>query len=117
VENLTPEERTSRTTLLEAEPTIREAQPLAADVEALVRTRDVPGWTAWLDRAAARSLPEPRSFAAGIRRDRAADNAALSVIWSNGQTEAQLNRLKGLKRQRSGRAKLDLLEKRFLDAA
>ena len=72
---------------------------------------------AWLDRADASGLPELRSFAAGIRRDRAAVAAALSLAWSNGQTEGQINRLKVLKRQMYGRAKLDLLEKRFLYAA
>jgi len=117
VDTLTPEERTYRTTLLDAEPTIREAQELAADFEALVRTRDAPGLMAWLDRADASGLPEVRSFAAGIRRDRSAVEAALSSIWSNGQTEGQINRLKALKRQMYGRAKLDLLRKRFLHAA
>ena len=116
-DTLTAEERTYRTALLDAEPTIREAQQLAADFEALVRTRDAPGLMAWLDRADASGLPELRSFAAGIRRDRAAVAAALSLAWSNGQTEGQINRLKVLKRQMYGRAKLDLLEKRFLYAA
>ena len=82
-----------------------------------MRTRDGPGLTAWLDRADASRLPEIRSFAAGIRRDRAAVDAALSSVWSNGQTEGQVNRLKALKRQMYGRAKLDLLRKRFLYAA
>ncbi|MCA9875742.1 MAG: transposase, partial [Anaerolineales bacterium] len=34
--------------------------------------------------------------------------------WSNGQTEEQVNRLKLLKRQMYGRAKLDLLRCRIL---
>jgi transposase len=116
-ETLTPEERAYRTALLDAEPAIREAQQLAADFGALVRTRDGPGLIAWLDRADASGLPEIRSFAAGIQRDRSAVDAALSSVWSNGQTEGQVNRLKALKRQMYGRAKLDLLEKRFLYAA
>lgn len=116
-ETLTPEECTYRAALLDAEPAIREARQLAADFGALVRTRDGPGLTAWLDRADASRLPEIRSFAAGIRRDRAAVDAALSSVWSNGQTEGQVNRLKALKRQMYGRAKLDLLRKRFLYAA
>jgi transposase len=116
-ETLTPEERAYRTALLDAEPAIREAQQLAAAFGALVRTRDGPGLTAWLDRADASGLPEIRSFAAGIQRDRSAVDAALSSVWSNGQTEGQVNRLKALKRQMYGRAKLDLLEKRFLYAA
>jgi transposase len=117
VETLTSDERAYRMALLDAEPTVREVQQLAIDFGTLVRTRDAPGLIAWLERADASSLPEVRSFAAGIRRDRAAVDAALSSPWSNGQTEGQINRLKVLKRQMYGRAKLDLLEKRFLYAA
>jgi transposase len=116
-EALTPEERAYRTALLDAEPTVREAQQLAADFGTLVRTRDAPGLVAWLERADASSVPEVRAFAVGLRRDRAAVEAALTLTWSNGQTEGQINRLKILKRQMYGRAKLDLLEKRFLYAA
>jgi transposase len=117
VETLTSEERAFRTALLDAEPTVGEVQPLVADFGTLVRSRDAPGLIAWLERADVSSLPEVRAFAAGIRRDRAAVDAALSSPWSNGQTEGQINRLKVLKRQMYGRAKLDLLEKRFLYAA
>jgi transposase len=117
VETLTPDERAYRTALLDAEPTIREVRQLVADFETLVRTRDRPGLIAWLERADASSIPEVRSFATGLRRDRAAVDEALSSPWSNGQTEGQINRLKVLKRQMYGRAKLDLLEKRFLYAA
>jgi transposase len=117
LETLTSEERAYRTALLDAEPTVREVQQLVADFETLVRTRDAPGFVAWLERANASSVPEVRSFAAGLRRDRAAVDAALSSPWSNGQTEGQINRLNVLKRQMYGRAKLDLLERRFLYAA
>ena len=116
-ETLTSDERAYRAALLDAEPTAREVQQLVVDFGALVRTRDAPGLMVWLARADASSLPEVRSFAAGIRRDRAAVDAALHSPWSNGQTEGQINRLKVLKRQMYGRAKLDLLEKRFLYAA
>ena len=116
-ETLTPEERAYRTALLDAEPAVHEVQQLVADFGTLVRTRTAPGLIAWLERADASSVPEVRSFAAGLRRDRAAVDAALSSPWSNGQTEGQINRLKVLKRQMYGRAKLDLLEKRFLYAA
>jgi len=116
-ETLTSDERAYRAVLLDAEPVIREVQQLAIDFGALVRTRVAPSLVAWLARADASSVPELRSFAAGIRRDRAAVDAALSSPWSNGQTEGQINRLKVLKRQMYDRAKLDLLEKRFLYAA
>ena len=113
METPTPEERAYRAALLDAEPSVRQVRRLVADFGTLVRTRDAPGLIAWLARADASGLPEVRSFAAGIRRDRAAVDAALSSPWSNGQTEGQINRLKVLKRQMHGRAKLD----RWLAAA
>ena len=72
---------------------------------------------AWLRDARACGVPAVETFAAGLEQDGAAVDAALSSPWSNGQTEGQINRLKVLKRQMYGRAKLDLLEKRFLYAA
>lgn len=42
--------------------------------------------------------------------------AALVQPWSNGQTEGQITRLKLIKRQMYGRAKLDLLQARLIGA-
>jgi transposase len=58
-----------------------------------------------------------RSFAKGIVRDRAGVHAAMTQPWSNGQTEGQNTKLKLVKRQMYGRAKLDLLQARLLGAA
>ena len=96
-ESLTPTERAYRTALIDAEPTIREAQQLTSDFGAMMRTRDGSHLLAWLDRVYASDLPELRAFAAGIQRDRSAVEAALTSTWSNGQTEGQINRLKVLK--------------------
>lgn len=49
------------------------------------------------------------SFATGIGNDRAAVHAAITEAWSNGQTEGQITKLKLVKRQMYGRAKIDLL--------
>ena len=57
------------------------------------------------------------SFARGIVADRAGVQAALTQPWSNGQTEGQNTKLKLVKRQMYGRAKLDLLRARLLGAA
>ncbi len=83
----------------------------------MVRNRDQLGLLQWLTETEHCELAEFRGFAAGVRRDQAAVEAALQWGWSNGQTEGQINRLKVLKRQMYGRAKLDLLRKRFLCAA
>ena len=57
------------------------------------------------------------SFAASLDQDVAAVRAAPTLPWSSGQAEGQINRLKLLKRSMYGRAKLDLLRRRFLLAA
>ncbi|WP_143530405.1 transposase, partial [Rhizobium sp. RU36D] len=68
---------------------------------------------AWIDRAA-RSLVA--SFANGVIRDRAAVQNAMTLMWSNGQTEGQITKLKLIKRQMYGRGQLDLLEARIVGA-
>lgn len=56
------------------------------------------------------------NFANGLRADYDAVFAALELSWSNGRTEGFVNRLKCLKRQTYGRAKLDLLRQRLMAA-
>jgi hypothetical protein len=47
------------------------------------------------------------SFANGVAKDEAAVRAAIISPWSNGQTEGQITKLKLVKRQMYGRAKID----------
>jgi transposase len=49
-------------------------------------------------------------------RDRAAVQNAITSVWSNGQTEGQITKLKLIKRQMYGRRKLDLLEAHMVGA-
>jgi transposase len=72
------------------------------------------GITPWLAEAASSEL---RRFAAGLHQYEAAVRAALTLPWSSGQVEGQVTRLKLVKRQGYGRAKLDLLRARLLRAA
>ena len=58
-----------------------------------------------------------RRFATGLRADDEAVKAGLMLPWSTGPVEGHINRLKMLNRQMFGRAKLDLLSRRFLRAA
>jgi transposase len=67
-----------------------------------------------LDSAAGTSLA---SFAASIRRDQAAVQAALNLPWTSSPAEGQINRLKTLKRSMYGRAGFQLLRARVLQAA
>ncbi|MCX4748011.1 hypothetical protein OG455_34625 [Kitasatospora sp. NBC_01287] len=54
------------------------------------------------------------SFVNGIGSDLGAVVAGLSLPFSSGAVEGQVNRIKMLKRQMFGRAGLDLLRKRVL---
>jgi transposase len=94
-------------------PTLVEARFLIDRFHAMIRRRsaDLDGWIS----DAGPSLVA--SFASGIRKDRQAIAAAITLPWSNGQTEGQITRLKLIKRQMYGRAKLDLLEARLIGAS
>ncbi|WP_337820793.1 ISL3 family transposase [Amycolatopsis sp. A1MSW2902] len=69
---------------------------------------------AWLSTVEADDQPHLHSFAIGIRRDHDAVTAGLTLPYSSGKVEGNVNRLKAIKRQMYGRAKLDLLRKRVI---
>ena len=98
-------------------PAVAQAAQLATEFGRLVREREWAALAPWLAAAAASGLPEFRELAAGMQGDRAAIEAALTYEWSSGQVERQVTRLKLVKRQMFGRAKVDLLRKRVLLAS
>ncbi len=55
-------------------------------------------------------------FAAGLRRDLAAVQAALDLPWTTSPAEGQINRIKMIKRTMYGRAGFQLLRARVLHA-
>jgi transposase len=55
-----------------------------------------------------------KSFVVGVRSDLLAVTAGLTLPFSSGAVEGQVNRIKMLKRQMFGRAGVDLLRKRVL---
>lgn len=68
----------------------------------------------WIKRAKQNEYTILRDFTEGIQQNEPAIRAALSLSWSNGRTEGNVNRLKCIKRLMYGRAKDDLLRKRVL---
>ncbi len=68
----------------------------------------------WLKEVQESKIPELCSLANGIYRDYDAVRAALSMEWSQGQTEAQVHRLKLIKRQAYGRASFEQFRLRVL---
>jgi transposase len=81
-------------------PGLVEARERTAEFQAMVRHKtdaDLPTWIA----AARASLVA--SFASGVAKDEPAVRAAITLPWSNGQTEGQITKLKLVKRQMYGR--------------
>lgn len=112
---LTPEEEALLTALGTHCPPLRTSADLARQFVEMIEHRQAELLEAWIRQARGPEVPaELRRFAQGIEADLAAVRAALSLPWSNGQTEGQVNRLKLIKRQMYGRAKFDLLQRRFL---
>ncbi len=62
-------------------------------------------------------IEEIKSFVLTLQRDLPAVRAGLSLVWSNGQTEGQVNRLQLIKRQGYGRASFELLRQWLLAVA
>ncbi|MDQ1741077.1 MAG: hypothetical protein QOE53_2729 [Pseudonocardiales bacterium] len=111
------DERDYLVRLCEHEPTIALAYELAQAFAEMARARIGQALDAWLTRVATSGIAELQRFANGLVEDRAAIEAGLTLEWSNGQTEGQVNKLKLLKRQMYGRANFDLLRRRALRAA
>ena len=71
---------------------------------------------AWIEQVGRDDLPHLRSFAVGLTKDYDAVVNGLTLPWSSGAVEGNVNRIKMLKRQMYGRAKFDLLRTRVLHA-
>jgi len=93
---------------------VAEAMDLAQDFATLVRQRQPTQLDPWLQRATTSAVDAVRRFATGLYEDYEAVKAGVTLPWSSGPVEGHINRLKMLKRQMFGRARLDLLSRRFL---
>jgi hypothetical protein len=96
---------------------IAQAHTLTQGFLTLVRERRGRDLEAWITAATASGIDALARFARGLREDRAAVTAGLTLEWSNGPVEGQITRLKLLKRQGYGRAGFALLRQRVLQAA
>ena len=93
---------------------LAEAMELSEGFARLVRRRQPEGLDFWLEQAGKSCLTAFQRFAGGLREDYEAVKAGVTLPWSTGPVEGQINRLKMLKRQMYGRANIDLLRQRVL---
>lgn len=110
----TPDQEKLVRKIEQAAPEVVGARDLVSAFQTMIRERASDALDTWIERARDSLL---RSFATGLSTDREAVHAALVEPWSNGQLEGQITKIKLVKRQMYGRAKLDLLRARLLAPA
>ena len=95
-------------------PMLTEARRLVERFQTMIRKKANNDLDPWISDANPSLIA---SFARGVVKDKAAVLAAITEPWSNGQTEGHITKLKLIKRQMFGRAKLDLLQARLIGVA
>ena len=113
-QDLTTEEQTALASLRQASPLVETIYELVQDFLTMIRKRQGERLDTWLQAVQNSQIPELQRFAQGLVKDKEAVVAGLTEIYSNGPVEAQVHKLKLVKRQAFGRAKLPLLRQRLL---
>jgi len=113
-ETLSEAGRTFTSNLLAQVPGLAESIGVAKRLNLLLRHKSKESLAGVLDDAAGTLLAD---FAASMRRDLAAVQAALDLPWTTSPAEGQINRIKTIKRSMYGRAGFQLLRARVLHAA
>ena len=113
-EELTEDDKQALDRMKQADERVAHAYTLGQRFADMVRERQHEALLPWLEDVTKSRISALTGFANGIKQDLAAVTNALSLPWSNGQTEGQVNRLKLIKRQMYGRANFDLLRRRVL---
>ncbi len=108
------EERALLDCLVASSPPLASARVLALEFCRIVRERDLASFASWRESAKASGVEELVRFVTSLEQDLSAVESGLSLSWSNGQVEGQVNRLKVLKRQMYGRGSFELLRARVL---
>lgn len=115
-EMLTKEQRNQLVELRQADNEIEVMYQLVQAFRQMLRAKEGAKLAEWLEKAAASQIQELESFVSGVELDYQAVKAGLSLDYSNGQLEGQVNRVKNIKRAMYGRASFELLRTRILAA-
>lgn len=113
-ENLKEEEQNFLRVLYKNCPKINQASQLVRRFKKMTDELGKRRLDTWIKDAKESEISALKTFANGLLRDYDAVRAAVSLKWSNGQVEGQVNRLKNIKRQMYGRGGFELLKKKVL---
>ena len=109
---LTPPQAVKVAALKQASPSFVVTRQFAMRFRGILRGNDPEKLGQWLIDARTCGISSMKRFAQTLSRD--LDAVKNAEIWSNGQAEGQINRLKALKRAMYGRAGTQLLRARML---
>src|SRR3954454_4623794 len=112
-DKLNADDRRFVTALLELSPPVARAVDLAKAFSTMIKKGLADQLDEWIKAAEEGGF---KGFAGSLRHDLDAVHAALTMPWSTGPVEGQINRLKVIKRSMYGRAGFDLLRRRVLAA-
>jgi transposase len=115
-ERLKADERTDLQELCQASQELATLRTLAQSFGQIVRKREGYRLGDWMRQVKESNFRDVKRFAAGLQRDQEEILSGLTLIYSNGQVEGQVNKLKLIKRQGYGRASFPLLRQRVLHA-
>jgi len=113
-EDFKPEDQEHLQQLRQANPSLEVTYQLVEEFLHMVRERTGEQLDAWLEKVEASHLPAFQTFVTGVQKDKDAVLAGLTLPWSNGPLEGNVNRLKLIKRSMYGRVDIDLLKLRVL---
>jgi len=113
-EDLKEEELESLGLLRQASPQVEATYQLVETFLRMVRERKGELLDAWLAAVEASHLEAFDAFMTSVQKDKDAVLAGLTLPWSNGPLEGNVNRLKLIKKSMYGRAGFDLLKIRVL---
>jgi transposase len=113
-ETLSQREKELLKYLQKKSPEIKSASLLSHKFREMMENKQGHLLKKWVKEVEHSSIKELKGFAKGLLSDYQAVKNALSLPWSNGQVEGQINKLKMIKRQMYGRASFNLLRKRII---
>ena len=115
-DDLEADERADLSELCQTSTQLATLHRLVQSFGQIVRKREGYRLQDWKQQVAQSGLAEVQRFAKGLKRDETAVLAGLTLVYSNGQVEGQINKLKLIKRTMYGRATFPLLRQRVLHA-
>jgi Transposase len=98
-EDLQPEEQETLRQLRQASPQLEVAYQLVDDFLHMVRQHTGEQLDCWLNTVETSQLPAFHTFVTAVHKDKGAVLAGLTLPWSTGPVEGQINRLKLIKRE------------------